>query len=143
MYWITACLVSAHLLLLSCVWLCLQLATRHSAVLFDLITLASSHPAALDACLCPLFSSSDVLKLGFELHGDLSKLAGSWPAVAAFRAVAGVLDLRPLWIAYGLATRRQVRWASHNGPVGCTGRCVHALCTLCFSGVRSMNSKVC
>jgi hypothetical protein len=89
-------------------FLCLQLATRKSALLFDLLTLAPQHSAALDACLAQLFESSAVLKLGFGLTGDLAKLAGSWPDVQAFKVVAGVLDLRPLWVAYGMANRRQV-----------------------------------
>jgi hypothetical protein len=87
---------------------CLQLATRKSAVLFDLLTLATQHAAALDACLAPLFESVGVLKLGFGLTGDLAKLAGSWPDVQAFRVVAGVLDLRPLWVAYGVANKQKV-----------------------------------
>jgi hypothetical protein len=98
-----------------------QLATRKSAVLFDLLTLAPKHPAALDACLLPMFESSEVLKLGFGLTGDLAKLAGSWPDVQAFRVVAGVLDLRPLWVAYGMANRRQVRDFAAGLP------CVHVL----------------
>jgi hypothetical protein len=101
----------------------LQLATRKSAVLFDLLTLAPKHPAALDACLLPLFESSEVLKLGFGLTGDLAKLAGSWPDVQAFRVVAGVLDLRPLWVAYGMATRRQVRGLQPHCDV-CTRQCI-------------------
>eukprot|EP00882_Tetradesmus_deserticola_P017458 GHRQ01018700.1.p1 GENE.GHRQ01018700.1~~GHRQ01018700.1.p1 ORF type:complete len:158 (+),score=41.33 GHRQ01018700.1:308-781(+) len=87
----------------------LQLATREAAVLLDLLALATQHAAALDACLAPLFDSPEVLKLGFGLAGDLAKLAGSWPDVQAFREVAGVLDLRPLWVAYGVASRQQVR----------------------------------
>lgn len=77
-------------------------------MLFDLITLAQHHPAALDACLGPLLSDAAVLKLGFEVAGDLSKLAGSWPGLSCFRSVDGVLDLRPVWVAYGLAARHQV-----------------------------------
>jgi hypothetical protein len=96
-----------------------QLATRKSAVLFDLLTLAPQHPAALDACLFPLFESTEVLKLGFGLTGDLAKLAGSWPDVQTFRVVAGVLDLRPLWVAYGMANRRQV------GESQVAVQCVH------------------
>ncbi|KAF6257473.1 hypothetical protein COO60DRAFT_1701845 [Scenedesmus sp. NREL 46B-D3] len=101
----------------------LQLATRKSAVLFDLLTLAPQHPAALDACLAPLFASPEVLKLGFGLAGDLAKLAGSWPDVQAFRVVAGVLDLRPLWVAYGVATKRQGGSVRLLSNVGLTTLC--------------------
>lgn len=86
----------------------MQVATRKAAVLFDLITLASQHPAALDDCLQPLFASSETLKLGFAVSGDVAKLANSWPQIQAFQHVAGVLDLKTLWIAYGISTRRQV-----------------------------------
>ncbi|WIA30602.1 hypothetical protein OEZ86_000682 [Tetradesmus obliquus] len=85
----------------------LQLATRKAALLFDLLALAPHHPTALDACLAPIFESPEVLKLGFGLTGDLAKLAGSWPEVQAFKVVAGVLDLRPLWVAYGVANRQK------------------------------------
>lgn len=87
----------------------LQVATRSHVVLFDLITLGQQQPEVLDACLGPLLSSSHVLKLGFEVSGDLSKLAGSWPAVSCFRQVLEVLDLRPVWVAYGLAAKHKVR----------------------------------
>ncbi|KAI8465202.1 MAG: ribonuclease H-like domain-containing protein [Monoraphidium minutum] len=83
----------------------LQVATREEVFLFDLLALAASHPAELSACLAPLLESETILKLGFELSGDLSKLAGSWPAVAAFARANAVLDLRPLWVAYGLKQR--------------------------------------
>lgn len=76
--------------------------------LFDLISLCQQQPDALESCLAPLLCSSSVLKLGFEVSGDISKLAGSWPAVSCFRQVVGVLDLRPVWVAYGLATKQQV-----------------------------------
>lgn len=95
---------------------CLQLATRKAALLFDLLALAPHHPTALDACLAPIFESPEVLKLGFGLTGDLAKLAGSWPEVQAFKVVAGVLDLRPLWVAYGVANRQKVG--------GCLCRCI-------------------
>ena len=97
----------------------LQVGTRTSVVLFDLLQLCTHHHAALESCLGPLLSSPAVLKLGFEVAGDLAKLANSWPAVEAFRVVAGVLDLRPLWVAYGLAARHQVGW----GGGSCAGHC--------------------
>jgi hypothetical protein len=90
-------------------------ASHDAAVVVDLIALAQQHPASLDSCLGPLFADPDVLKLGFEVAGDLNKLCTSWPRVDAFKLVAGVLDLKPLWIALGLATRKQV-----GG--GCQGR---------------------
>lgn len=94
-----------HKTLLVC---CLQVASRSHVVLFDLITLCQQQPEVLDACLAPLLSSSHALKLGFEVSGDISKLAGSWPAVSCFRQVVDVLDLRPIWVAYGLAAKNQV-----------------------------------
>jgi hypothetical protein len=75
--------------------------------LFDLFALAQDPApcAALDACLAPAFTSDATLVLGFEAAGDLSKLASSWPAVAAFKRVERVLDLRALWVAYVTALR--------------------------------------
>lgn len=78
-------------------------------VLFDLMTLCQHHSQALDSCLGPLLGDGAVLKLGFEVAGDIAKLAGSWPAVGCFRQVVGVLDLRPLFVAYGLASQHPVR----------------------------------
>lgn len=83
----------------------LQVANATHVVLFDLMALCQHHPAALDACLGPLLADAAVLKLGFEVAGDLSKLSGSWPGLSCFRQVDGVLDLRPLWVA----TKHQVR----------------------------------
>lgn len=91
-----------------CCTLCRQVASRDAVVLFDLLALAQHAPAALDAVLAPLLGNPGVLKLGFEVAGDVAKLAASWPQVAAFRSVAGVLDLRPLWVAYGCAAKLKV-----------------------------------
>eukprot|EP00798_Chlamydomonas_sp_ICE-L_P015012 gene15012-21080_t len=77
----------------------LQVATTDRVFLFDLIALRKE-PGALDACLLPVFGSQAVLKLGFEILGDLSTLAASYPAVKAFKRVNSVLDLKELWIAY-------------------------------------------
>eukprot|EP00775_Hariotina_reticulata_P004540 gene4540-4792_t len=85
----------------------LQVASHDAAVVFDLIALVQQHPTSLDRLLGPLFADPDVLKLGFEVAGDLNKLCTSWPQVEAFKLVAGVLDLKPLWIALGLATKKQ------------------------------------
>jgi hypothetical protein len=86
-----------------------QVASRTHVVLFDLLALCQQQQEALEACLGPLMGSSTVLKLGFEVSGDINKLVGSWPCMRCFRQMAGVLDLRPVWVAYGLATRHQVR----------------------------------
>eukprot|EP00798_Chlamydomonas_sp_ICE-L_P015011 gene15011-21079_t len=98
----------------------LQVGTMDRVFLFDLIALREEpgaldacllpvfgsqvgtrdEPEALDACLLPVFGSQEVLKLGFEISGDLSTLAASYPAVKAFKCVNSVLDLKELWIAY-------------------------------------------
>jgi hypothetical protein len=91
-------------------------------VLFDLLALCTQHSGALDACLGPLFGSGCVRKLGFEVAGDISKLAGSWPQVAAFRHVCAVTDLRPLWVAYGVAAKLQVGGSGLSGGARCGGR---------------------
>lgn len=88
----------------------MQVASGQHVVLFDLLTLCRHHNQALQACLQPLLSNPAVLKLGFEVSGDLAKLAASWGRqVPAFCHVAGVLDLRPLWVEYGIRSKLQVR----------------------------------
>jgi hypothetical protein len=89
----------------------LQVATRSTVALFDLMALCQTQPEALTACLGPLMASAAVLKLGVEVSGDLAKLAGSWPGVSGWQHVHSVLDLRPLWVAYGQAAKLQVRAA--------------------------------
>eukprot|EP00198_Chlamydomonas_reinhardtii_P012378 XP_001701715.1 predicted protein [Chlamydomonas reinhardtii] len=113
-----------------------QVATADWAVLFDLIALcgpgSSSSAAAapggeqeaaaadataattpLDAVLLPLFSRTPAeggcLVLGFGLSGDLAKLSGSYPAVAAFRRVAATLDVWELWRAHLIAQAQAAR----------------------------------
>jgi hypothetical protein len=105
-------------------------ASRTHVVLFDLITLCPQHAAALHSCLGPLLADRAVLKLGFEVAGDLAKLAGSWPCVPGFSDVCGVLDLRPLWVAHGLAAKLQVRWGADKGAgSSCAAcMCVYAGC---------------
>lgn len=100
----------------------MQVASRTHVVLFDLMALCQQQQDALKACLGPLLGSSTVLKLGFEVSGDINKLAGSWPSISCFRQVAGVLDLRPVWVAYGLATRHQVRTETNLLTAGCAAQ---------------------
>eukprot|EP00879_Flechtneria_rotunda_P026817 GHRR01028650.1.p1 GENE.GHRR01028650.1~~GHRR01028650.1.p1 ORF type:complete len:381 (+),score=102.18 GHRR01028650.1:1142-2284(+) len=101
----------------------LQVANRRVVVLFDLLRLALSAPVALDACLGPLLASPYITKLGFEVAGDLTKLANSWPFVRAFRDVQRVLDLKPLWVEYGLITRYQGASARILASVGLSTLC--------------------
>lgn len=56
-------------------------------------------PDALSAALALPLSSPSVPKLGFGVAADVAKAAASYPGVAAFREVAGILDLRSLWQA--------------------------------------------
>lgn len=58
--------------------------------------------AFLTPVLCsPLpFPLQDTLKVGFELTGDLGKLAASYPALTAFQRVESVLELRYMWVAH-------------------------------------------
>jgi hypothetical protein len=107
----------------------MQVASRTHVVLFDLMTLCQHHPEALESCLGPLLGDGAVLKLGFEVAGDIAKLAGSWPAVGCFRQVVGVLDLRPLFVAYALAA------AKHPVSRG-AGQSLQDGTHLCFSAER-------
>lgn len=54
---------------------------------------------------CPISPSPQVLKVGFGLSGDLSKLAGSWPGSRCWQEVGPTLDLLPLWVAAGLRAK--------------------------------------
>lgn len=92
------------------------------------MALCQQQQEALEACLGPLLGSSTVLKLGFEVSGDINKLAGSWPCISCFREVDGVLDLRPVWVAYGLATRHQVRTEGQPVSRGCAAQWVGSVC---------------
>eukprot|EP00877_Chromochloris_zofingiensis_P011233 jgi/Chrzof1/6363/Cz18g05220.t1 len=49
----------------------LQVAVYDAVFLFDLLTLAAHHPTQLSACLAPVLTNPSILKLGFELLGDL------------------------------------------------------------------------
>ena len=73
--------------------------------MLDLLVLAAKHADALDAALGPLLADGRVTKLGLELAGDLSRLAGSWPRVRCFRAVARALDVRSLWVVHAQAAQ--------------------------------------
>jgi len=75
----------------------LQLSTDTNAYVLDLLKLGTSCPAALNASLQPLFMAPHIYKLGCSISGDLKKLASSYPDVAAFKSVAGCIDLTTLW----------------------------------------------
>lgn len=45
-----------------------------------------------------MLAGDAVFKLGCGLAADLGKLARSYPAVPAFRAVRGCVDLNTLWM---------------------------------------------
>lgn len=76
----------------------LQLALDDRVFVIDLLAL-SGRPQALSAALQPVMLAPDVYKLGVGLSGDFRKLAASYPAVAAFRAARGCLELTTLWRA--------------------------------------------
>lgn len=75
-----------------------QVATRDAVFLFDLLALHSQ--PALSDCLAHAWHSPDVTLLGFELAGDLAKLAASYPDLPAFRKATAVLDLKGLWLEW-------------------------------------------
>jgi len=71
----------------------------------------------LSATPLPPPPSPLILQVGFELAGDLAKAAASYPAVSAFTApVAGALDLRPLWLAWGMQSQQQVGTGGRGVP---------------------------
>ncbi|KAK3260635.1 hypothetical protein CYMTET_30418, partial [Cymbomonas tetramitiformis] len=84
----------------------MQLATRSTAVVFDMLALcqqgrsgaAGMTPTerALDALMGRLLTDSDVLKLGFGLENDLRKLRDSYPHLPCFQGAQPVIEIREL-----------------------------------------------
>ena len=77
--------------------------------------------AALGDALAPIFASAAVQKLGLELSGDLSKLAGSYPQVGAFREARNCLDLKRLWVLFREHTsgvESPIRAGGKRGQIG-------------------------
>jgi hypothetical protein len=56
--------------------------------------------AELSAVLEPVFRSVHIQKLALELTSDMSKLAGSYEHMTAFREARHCLDLKNLWAWY-------------------------------------------
>ncbi|KAG1680371.1 hypothetical protein FOA52_015462 [Chlamydomonas sp. UWO 241] len=100
----------------------LQVATDTHTLVFDLLSLGGN--PRLDSALSAAFHNPRCLKVGFELAGDLSKLAASYPGVATFARVERVFDLRHLWAAH-LAQQQQAvqagRRAAGDGVVAAGG----------------------
>lgn len=79
----------------------LQLSTRSAAFVLDMPSLCSSLPAEqlhlLGSALGALLGEPRVLKLGFEIMGDLDRLAASYgQQLPALLRWCGALDLSPL-----------------------------------------------
>lgn len=74
----------------------LQVATSSKALIFDLLALGSS--PGLDACLAPALGSADVVKLGFDVYGDLAKLAASYPDTQVGRGAYVVCGVWCVWL---------------------------------------------
>lgn len=85
----------------------MQVATATEVFLFDLIALQSE--PALGECLQHSWQDPGVMILGFELSGDLSKLATSCAAMEAFRRATNVLDIKSLWLEWAQLSPPPVR----------------------------------
>ena len=72
----------------------LQVAVKHHVFLFDMTVLPMEPGNTLDECLTRLMTSSQVIKLGCGISGDLKQLASAFPSTQAFKRVAGVVELR-------------------------------------------------
>ncbi|MEW5315938.1 MAG: hypothetical protein WDW38_007334 [Sanguina aurantia] len=85
----------------------LQVATFQHVMVFDLITLCEE--PLLDKVLASVLGTPSVLKLGFELLGDVRKLSSSYPSLGCFQNVSGMLDLKDLWVEYSKRTGRPTK----------------------------------
>jgi hypothetical protein len=61
----------------------------------------------LDEGLTRVMSSPAIRIVGFEVSGDLRKVAASYPHMAAFREVASVVELQVLWRRSNQLSRRK------------------------------------
>ncbi len=85
----------------------MQVASRRQVLLLDLLALRNS--TELDAFLARLLRAPSLIKAGCGIRQDLAALTRSYPAMAAFSGVAGVLDLRTVFAQHVAATGLPVR----------------------------------
>jgi prolyl-tRNA editing enzyme YbaK/EbsC (Cys-tRNA(Pro) deacylase) len=93
----------------------LQLATRRAVFLVDVLALSGATDGlpALDAFLRELLPSDKVLKLGFGLQHDLSRLASSYDNSLTFGASAPPRSLLELRGAAAVAAPDALPWLPH------------------------------
>jgi prolyl-tRNA editing enzyme YbaK/EbsC (Cys-tRNA(Pro) deacylase) len=93
----------------------LQLATRRAVFLVDVLALSGTPGglSALDAFLRELLPSEKVLKLGFGLQHDLSRLASSYDKALTFGAAAPPRALLELRGAAAVAAPDALPWLPH------------------------------
>ena len=88
-----------------------QVASRTEVVIFDLYKLHSS--PILDKALTAVLWDEHTLKLGCGVGSDMKSAAKSYPHMAAFKKVRGVVDLRNLFLQHVRVTGLQVCLFSH------------------------------
>lgn len=75
-------------------------------LVIDLLALGAS--AALDMFLIRLLGPATPIKAGCAIGEDIATLARSYPALQAFQACSGLLDLRTVFVQHVSATGLQV-----------------------------------
>ena len=118
-----------------------QIASRSMVLVIDLLALGDS--AALDMLLIRLLSASTPIKAGCAIGEDIAALARSHPALQAFQACGGLLDLRTVFVQHISATGLPVRLriAALHGHLL---QCLHAFLSGYFqqpAGVPSEGQK--
>jgi len=73
----------------------LQLGTGSEVFVVDMPALHACEE--LDRGLALLMESDDIAIVGFEIAGDLKKLASSYPRMQAFKAVNRIVELQRMW----------------------------------------------
>ncbi|KAJ3676083.1 hypothetical protein LUZ60_003495 [Juncus effusus] len=75
----------------------MQIASERKAFIFDLIKLYKDASEMLDSCFRRILSSSNVLKLGYNLQCDLYQLSHSYGNLECFRSYEMLLDIQKLF----------------------------------------------
>ncbi|XP_068660628.1 uncharacterized protein [Aristolochia californica] len=76
----------------------MQIASEKRVFIFDLIKLYADEPDILNNCLKRVFGSSRILKLGYNLRGDLQQLSQSYSRLECFKYYEMLLDIQKLFI---------------------------------------------